>query len=136
MKRYNFFVSHMLASTGALAGVAPIQYGHTAHWQPNVDIYERADAIIVLVELPGVARDKIQVTIDDGALRISGTRPKTIPDATLHVHQMEIPCGRFERVLQLPPLPHPEAVEAAYSEGYLVVTIPKAGALTDDKEEP
>lgn len=132
MKRYNFFVSHMLTSTGPLGNVAQTRYGKTSHWQPNVDIYERVDSIIVVVELPGVEREKISVTINEGTLRISGTRPKSIPDATVHVHQMEIPCGRFERVLELPPVPHPEAVEAAYSDGYLMITIPKANALTEE----
>jgi HSP20 family protein len=129
MKRYNFFVSQMLASTGSLAGASHVQYGRPSHWQPHVDIYERTDSIIVVVELPGVNREKISVTINDGMLRISGTRPKSIPSGTIHVHQMEVPCGRFERTLRLPPLAHPEEVEAAYSEGYLTITIPKADAL-------
>lgn len=90
-----------------------------------VDIYERPDCLVVVAELPGVAEDDVLVTVEGNLLRIAGSRPKKIPTDTERVHQMEIPHGPFERLLELPHRTDTEAIDAQYEKGYLTVIIPR-----------
>lgn len=94
-------------------------------WQPLVDIYEEADRITVVAELPGIDRDQVRVAAETGVLRISGVRPKKIPIDTTRVHQMEIPYGPFERAIDLPAGSDIDHIEADYDQGYLTVRIPR-----------
>jgi HSP20 family protein len=90
-----------------------------------VDIYEQPDAILVVAEIPGLALESIHVAVVDGMLRVSGARPKMIPEDTLRVHQIEIPYGPFARDVQLPHWVDMERCEASYEEGCLKVRIPR-----------
>lgn len=73
-------------------------------WEPPVDLYECDDGLRVLVALPGVRGDELEVLATDGGLVVAG---KTSLPAEAHrvgrVHRMEIPHGRFERHIALPP---------------------------------
>lgn len=69
-------------------------------WEPPVDVFETRDAIVILIALPGVPADSIEVGIDGGTLIVAGDRP--IPALRgAHIHRLEIPHGRFERRLEL-----------------------------------
>ena len=72
-------------------------------WEPPVDVLETKREVLVLTAMPGVDPDAIDVTIDDGVLSISGRRtmPMELRDAV--VHRLELPQGRFERRIALPP---------------------------------
>jgi len=94
-------------------------------WQPPVDIFEKEDAIVVVVELPGVTKNDIDARVEQGVLLITGEREKDVPTGTRHVHQLEIPSGRFVRALPLPDDVDADQIEAAYESGYLVFTLPK-----------
>jgi HSP20 family protein len=93
-------------------------------WRPPLDIYERDDAIVVVLELAGLKREQIDVRVEQGVLRIAGTRPKWLPDSTRRVHQMEIPYGPFMQKLALPRGARVDAITAEYADGYLTVEIP------------
>ena len=71
-------------------------------WQPPVDIFETPDSLWIVVALPGVEADRVEVTIEAGVLRVRGERalPQQFRQAALH--RLEIPHGRFERSLELP----------------------------------
>jgi HSP20 family molecular chaperone IbpA len=71
-------------------------------WEPPVDIFETERALFVLVALPGVAADQVQVVIDGATLSVVGERLLPAPpDAD--IRRVEIPYGRFERHIPLPP---------------------------------
>lgn len=71
-------------------------------WQPPVDIYETADALWLMVALPGVPADRLDIRIDGGTVIVAGTRPlPELPHDTV-LHRLEIPHGRFERRIELP----------------------------------
>lgn len=74
-------------------------------WEPAVDVYETAEYLWVVAALPGVAADNLHVEIDQGLLTLSGQRrlPKAAREGL--THRLEIPNGRFERRLALPPQP-------------------------------
>ena len=97
----------------------------TTAWRPLIDIFERGDSILIVVELPGIEKEAISVTIDRGVLTIRGFRPKRVPENTLCVHQMEVPYGPFERSVALPACADLQRVEAKHEEGYLTIEIPR-----------
>ena len=72
-------------------------------WEPPVDVLETEDAILIIVALPGVEPDELKVLIDDGTLVVAGNRPMPGNPSRMMLQRLEIPHGRFERQLQLPP---------------------------------
>lgn len=71
-------------------------------WQPPVDVYETAEALWLLVALPGVPADRIEIRIEDTTIVVAGTRPLPgLPSDTV-LHRLEIPHGHFERRIELP----------------------------------
>ena len=69
-------------------------------WEPPVDIYETQRELMIIVALPGVPADAIDVLIDGGSLSVIGRRAIPAPMSAA-VHRMEIPYGRFERRIDL-----------------------------------
>lgn len=71
-------------------------------WEPPIDIYETADALWLLVALPGVPPETVEISHDAAAVIVAGQRPlPALSDAV--IHRLEIPHGRFERRIELPP---------------------------------
>jgi HSP20 family molecular chaperone IbpA len=71
-------------------------------WEPPVDVFEDEREIVVVVAMPGVAAERIQVTHDGGTLVVRGTRPLPFGGTRFRLRQLEIPYGPFERRLALP----------------------------------
>lgn len=69
-------------------------------WQPPVDIYETQRELMIIVALPGVPAETVEVLIDGGSLSVIGRRAIPAP-LSAAVHRMEIPYGRFERRIDL-----------------------------------
>lgn len=71
-------------------------------WEPPIDVFETAEKLWIVVALPGVDPERLEVLIEGGVLSIAGER--SLPQQFRHaeVHRMEIPHGRFERQLELP----------------------------------
>lgn len=95
------------------------------HWQPEVDVYESEAAFVVRVELAGVERQDLRVTVDGDELRIRGERRPPEGVEPLRVHRMEIASGPFERRLRIPIPFVREAVTANLADGFLTVTLPR-----------
>lgn len=72
-------------------------------WEPPVDLFEADDVLWILVALPGVPPEHIQVDVDSCTLVISGERPIPVECRHALIHRLEIPHGRFERRIELPP---------------------------------
>jgi HSP20 family molecular chaperone IbpA len=77
----------------------------TPYWEAPVDVFESEDALIILIALPGVELDAISVTLSAGLLTVKGERPLPRELENAHIVRMEIPHGRFERRIELPPVP-------------------------------
>lgn len=71
-------------------------------WEPPVDILEAPRHIVVVVGLPGVPPESIDLSIDGGALVIAGERALPPELAAAWVHRLELPQGRFERRVSIP----------------------------------
>lgn len=95
-------------------------------WTPALDVHEDKDNYTIRVELPGMKREEIEVSIQNDALVISGERKAEAVKEGTEVHRQERFYGRFSRVLTLPTAVAGDKVKAAYQEGVLSVTLPKA----------
>ena len=103
----------------------PTMFSAEQTWKPPVDIYETADEIVVLVEIAGMKKKDIKVTIEDDLLKISGLRPDYSPSAKMKLHQMEIDYGSFQRIVKIALPIDTENISAKYKEGFLQITLPK-----------
>lgn len=95
-------------------------------YTPALDVSENKDSVIVNTELPGVAKENVQVTFDDGVLSISGERKQEAPSDDTTSHLQERVQGRFERRVRISKPIDVAAVKAAYKDGVLTITLPKA----------
>ena len=75
------------------------------YWEAPIDVFETADALTILIALPGVALDSIAVTLNAGTLVVRGERPLPAELQNARILRMEIPYGHFERRIDLPPVP-------------------------------
>jgi HSP20 family molecular chaperone IbpA len=73
-----------------------------ASWQPPVDIFETPQELLIIAALPGVDPQDLEITLERQLLRIAGLRRLSISRGTT-IHRLEIPYGRFERRIGLPP---------------------------------
>lgn len=104
-------------------GRSPESFGD---WAPALDAFEDKDRYIVSVELPGMKKEDINVTVHDGVLTVSGERKseKDVKDGM--IHRTERFYGRFSRSVSLPSAVKADKVAASYKDGVLNVEIPKA----------
>jgi len=99
--------------------------GAPACWQPPVDIVESEREFIVIVALPGVEPERIQLrTGNDGSFVIEADRVSCVKTQTIAVRCLEIPYGRFERRIVLPPGRY-ELVEQSSRNGCLELRLQK-----------
>jgi len=71
-------------------------------WEPPVDVFEDEHEVLLVVAMPGVAAERVQVITEPGALVVRGVRPVPLAGSRHRVRQLEIPYGAFERRIPLP----------------------------------
>jgi HSP20 family protein len=91
---------------------------------PRADIHETGGGLRIIVDLAGVTREEIDITVEGRLLRVTGTRREVEATGCLRYHQMEIPYGSFERVFHLPDAADSEKIEATYRDGFLNILVP------------
>jgi HSP20 family protein len=97
-------------------------------WQPALDVYEEKDNYVVKVELPGVNKEDVKLSLEQGTLTITGERKAETKPETTEVHLSERFYGRFQRSLNLPETLAVDQVKAQFKDGVLTVTLPKSEA--------
>src|SRR5215470_2022433 len=100
----------------------------TPAWEPPADVLETEDEVQVLVALPGVDSEGIEAVIDGADLVVAGRRILPACFRTAIIHRLEIPQGRFERRMRLPPGRYSD-IRRAMVNGCLLITLQKAGTL-------
>jgi HSP20 family protein len=96
----------------------------TTAWTPPVEIYETAGELVFVVELPGLEKEEVSISFENGFLNISGERKQ--PEAKDRTyHRGERWYGRFERAFQLPVAADGEKIQAKLEKGVLHISIPK-----------
>ena len=97
-------------------------------WTPPVDLYETPNEFVLTAELPGLARDQIEIHAEDNRIIIRGARGAG-PGKEIsceQFHRVERGHGQFSRAFSLPEPIDVDAVSADLKDGVLTVTIPKA----------
>jgi len=97
-------------------------------WQPRVDLAETKDAVVVKAEIPGVDQKDIQVTLQGELLTIKGQKQQQREEKDEHYHRVERSYGAFARSFRLPGAVDGAKVTAAFKDGVLTVTLPKAAS--------
>ena len=95
-------------------------------WTPAFDVYEEQDNFVVKAELPGMKKEDINVSLQDGTLIISGERKGETKDEGAEVFRAERYFGKFQRTVSLPATVAVNNVKAEYKDGILTVTLPKS----------
>lgn len=95
-------------------------------WSPALDLYESGDNIAAVVELPGMRKEDIEISLHDGTLTISGERKRETSSNGEKAERTERYIGTFRRSIALPTRLDANKVSAAYRDGILTVTLPKA----------
>lgn len=93
-------------------------------WTPNTDVYLTDGGLVIKVELAGMRREDLDLTVEGNQLRISGVRHDACREAQCKFILMEINYGSFESVIDLPPGYDPGNAKAAYQNGFLRVDVP------------
>jgi HSP20 family protein len=94
-------------------------------WSPALDLYQNTDNVVASVELPGMRREDIEISLHDGTLTISGEGRRDASNGD-KAERTERYIGKFRRSITLPTRVDANKVSATYRDGNLTVTLPKA----------
>ncbi len=94
-------------------------------WSPALDLYQSNDNIVAVIELPGMRKEDIEISLHDGTLTISGERKRESANGE-KAERTERYVGTFRRSITLPTRVDANKVNASYRDGILTVTLPKA----------
>ena len=97
-------------------------------WTPAVDVKEADDALTLYVELPGIPKDKIGISLENHVLTVHGERTFHEGEDRDQFHRVERYYGKFSRSFRLPREVDGSKVAARYEDGVLRLEIPKAEA--------
>jgi HSP20 family protein len=108
------------------------------HWIPNTDVYLTDGAVVIKVELAGMQRENLELTVDGQRLKIRGQRPDGCRPPKCKFLVMEINYGGFESLIELPDGYDLSRAKAAYQNGFLRIDVPvgsspsRSIAVSDD----
>ena len=109
--------------------------GRHGDWAPPVDIFERGDELILRAELPGLKTEDIDIRVENGKLVLRGQRKQEKQTDDTKVYRLERAYGTFTRRFALPTSVDSSKISAAYRNGVLEVTLPKADEAKERKVE-
>lgn len=92
---------------------------------PPLNVFRQGDDFVVITELPGVAREDVDVEVHGNRVRIAGRKQVDVPqDASMH--RRERVAGRFDRTVAIPVEVDADGVKAEYRNGILALYLPRA----------
>ena len=95
-----------------------------AAFTPKTDVYEQDGTLVVKAELPGLKKNDVEITVDQGDLVISGERKPESPIKDEDYYQDEQTYGKFYRRVPLPEGVKPDQIKASHKDGVLEIDIP------------
>ncbi len=101
--------------------------------KPAMDVKETDKEVVAEVEIPGFDPEKVDVSVEDGVLKVRGTMDEKKEEKDKGYWRKEIRKGSFERMVRLPVAVKEDAVEATYEKGVLKIVMPKAEAKPSSK---
>lgn len=107
--------------------------GAGSAWTPAVDIFDRADAIELKAELPGLSAQDIDIEVDDNVLTLKGERRFEDPPEEGRYFRLERAYGAFQRSVTLPQGVVADEITAGFDKGVLTVRVPKTDEVRPRK---
>jgi len=135
-RNYSTSLDRMLGMNRVFDQAFNATLGNSRMWVPALDVLERGDAYNILVELPGVNPEQVELRFEQNVLTIRGSKPSVVEspaDGELRVFAAERVHGSFERSIRLPEYVDADRIDAPYANGLLTITIPKAQAAQPRK---
>jgi len=109
-----------------LARMEPNEMFTVADWMPSADISETDTAYLIKAEIPGVNKEDVKVTIENGMLTIQGERKMEKEEKDKKFHRIERSYGSFMRSFRVPDDADESAVKAEFKDGVLNITLTKS----------
>ncbi|HUK56109.1 MAG TPA: Hsp20/alpha crystallin family protein [Nitrospiria bacterium] len=97
-----------------------------AEWMPAADLYEDKEQIVVKLELPGVRKEDVSISLTEDTLTIKGERKTEKEERRENYFRIEGKYGSFLRMIELPRPVKADAIKAEYKDGILKIVLPKA----------
>lgn len=107
-------------------------YGHSTgnldygQWMPAVDLKEEENQFVLLADMPGMAKEDMDIHVENNVLTLQGERRFAEEAEKQSYHRVERAYGKFVRSFALPTRVQADAISASYKDGILEVMIPKA----------
>jgi len=98
--------------------------GEKFAWSPRLDVFRRKDKLVVKADLPGMKKEDVQVTLEEGDLVLKGERKEEAEIEKENVYRWERNYGSFFRRLPLTFEVKPEEVKATFKDGVLELALP------------
>ncbi len=95
---------------------------------PAIDVTEDADGLTLTAEIPGMTKEDLEVTVDNGVLTLKGEKREEETTEGADYHRVERRYGHFERRIRLPEYVDTEKIHATYQDGVLKLHMPKGEA--------
>lgn len=95
-------------------------------WTPNTDVYEHGENLVVRLELAGVAKEDLEISLTDRLLVVRGERKDPCRRGGCSFRQVEIDYGSFERRIIAPWPVDGRRARAEFKSGFLHIELPKA----------
>jgi len=97
-----------------------------ANWFPQVDVIENDDSFVLTAEIPGIDKEDLKIEFEKDILRISGERKQPAIGENVAYLRNERVYGKFSREFNVNVPIESEKIAAAYKNGILTLTLPKA----------
>ena len=101
----------------------------------RMNLIDKGDDLHFVAELPGLSKDEIDITLEDGVLTISGEKKNEHAEEKNGYHLRERGYGKFSRSFRLPTEVNPDKVGAHLKDGLLTLTLDKAEQVKPKKIE-
>jgi len=100
-------------------------FGQARPTYPPVEVTDKDDTVTVKATLPGIDKDTLELAILGDSLTISGEKKLPVSEGVNYIRH-ERPHGKFRKIVDLPYSVEQDKISATYTNGILVVAMPKA----------
>jgi HSP20 family protein len=101
----------------------------SSRFRPRIDVVDEGLVLRVTAELPGMEREDLNVTVEDGALVLRGKKRQDVRSGENGCYRLERDHGSFVRTIPMPDDADPDRALAKFDNGVLTLTVPKSEAL-------
>jgi HSP20 family protein len=99
-------------------------------WRPPIDVYEEPDRLTIVMEIAGMDREAIEISLEGNLVWIRGNRPHPLGGEQRSFHEARIPYGTFSAEVHVPCAVDSDQATATYENGLLTIELPRVQGRT------